>query len=74
MTAPLVLVLYNHPLLPHDHPDAESEHTIVDIALSMGDILREDGYRIAMLGLQAGSTDLVERIAAAQAGRDLQSV
>jgi D-alanine-D-alanine ligase len=52
MNGPLVLVLYNQPLLPADHPDAESEHTIVDIALHMGEILREDGYRISMLGLR----------------------
>ena len=58
MSAPLVLILYNHPLLPADHHDAESEHTIVDIALHMEGILRTDGYRTAMLGLRPEPTAL----------------
>ncbi len=59
MTAPLVLVLYNHPLLPVDHPDAASEHTVVDIAQSMATILEEDaGYRTTLLGLKQDPTVL----------------
>src|SRR4051812_21168471 len=53
MTRPLVLVLYNHPSLPGDHPDADSEHSIVDIALRMADILEaEGGFRTSLLGLK----------------------
>ena len=53
MTPPLVLVLYNHPLLPRDHPDADSEHSIVDIALRMAEILEaEGGFRTTLLGLK----------------------
>jgi D-alanine-D-alanine ligase len=53
MTAPLVLVLYNHPLLPGDHPDADSEHSIVDIASRMAEILEGDGgFRTTLLGLK----------------------
>jgi D-alanine-D-alanine ligase len=53
MTAPLVLVLYNHPLLPGDHPDADSEHTVVEIAESMAEILESHGgFRTSLLGLK----------------------
>src|SRR5580704_15643130 len=59
MTAPLVLVLYNHPLLPGDHPDADSEHSIVDIALRMAEILEGDGgFRTSLLGLKQDPTQL----------------
>ena len=29
MTSPSVLILYNQPLLPEDHPDSDSEHSIL---------------------------------------------
>jgi D-alanine-D-alanine ligase len=59
MTAPLVLVLYNHPLLPKDHPDAESEHTVVEIAMSLAEILeRKGGFRTLLLGLKQDPTVL----------------
>ena len=51
MAAPLVLVLYNKPLLPVDHPDAESEHTVVGIANFVAEILQKDGFRTELLGL-----------------------
>ena len=38
-----VLVLYNHPLLPKDHPDAESEYTVVEIAEQMTEIDKQEG-------------------------------
>src|ERR1700724_3458034 len=59
MTAPLVLVLYNHPRLPGDHPDADSEHTIVDIAERMAEFLEGDGgFRTSLLGLKQDPTVL----------------
>ena len=51
MAAPLVLVLYNEPVLPVDHPDAESEHTVVKIARAMAEILEQDGFRLRRMGL-----------------------
>jgi D-alanine-D-alanine ligase len=51
MAAPLVLVLYNKPLLPKDHPDAESEYTVVDIAATVADILGKDGFGTELMGL-----------------------
>ncbi|HZZ79593.1 MAG TPA: hypothetical protein VFE62_13815 [Gemmataceae bacterium] len=51
MSTPSVLVLYNQPLLPEDHPDAPSEITIVDIAQSIAGILRSAGYAVRLLAL-----------------------
>ncbi len=51
MAAPLVLVLYNKPLSPKDHPDAESEQSVVDVAEAMGTSLDESGFRPRLLGL-----------------------
>src|SRR5687767_10669590 len=51
MANPLVLVLHNKPLLPKDHPEAESEHTVVEIAATVADILQKDGFRTELMGL-----------------------
>jgi D-alanine-D-alanine ligase len=51
MAKPLVLMLFNQPLLPKDHPDAASEHTVVEIAEDMIKILTEEGFRVAPLQL-----------------------
>ncbi len=59
MAEPLVLVLYNHPSLPGDHPDAYSEHSVVEIAQDMAAILEADGgFRTALLGLKQDPTVL----------------
>src|SRR5438874_2331013 len=52
MTSPSVLILHNHPLLPVEHPDSASEHTVVEIAEEMSDILRKAGFRVRRLGLE----------------------
>ena len=51
MNKPSVLVLYNQPLLPHDHPDAQSEHTVVEITEFIARTLDGAGYFTNMLGL-----------------------
>lgn len=58
MPSPTVLILYNQPLLPDDHPDYDSEHTIVGIAESMTDVLQDAGFRIRRLGLEQDPTTL----------------
>jgi D-alanine-D-alanine ligase len=55
---PSVLVLHNQPLLPEDHPDAESEHTIVGIAGAMANILGKADFRVSQLGLGPDPTAL----------------
>src|SRR5437016_3474105 len=52
MTSPSVLILHNHPLLPDDHPESASEHTIVEIADAMTVILQDAGFRVRRLGLE----------------------
>jgi D-alanine-D-alanine ligase len=46
-----VLVLYNSPQLPKDHPAALSENTIIDVAELMAKILNESGFRARLMGL-----------------------
>jgi D-alanine-D-alanine ligase len=59
MAAPLVLVLYNEPLLPENHPDADSEHSIVEIAQKMAETLQAEGnYRTSLFGLKQDPTTL----------------
>src|ERR1700676_4309256 len=58
MTTPSVLILHNHPLLPDDHPESASEHTIVEIADAMTGILQGAGFRVRRLGLEQDPTAL----------------
>src|SRR5579864_823428 len=62
MPFPRILVLYNHPILPPNDPDAESEHSVVDVAEDVGDILREAGFRTSLLGLKEDPVQLVNEI------------
>ena len=48
---PHILVLYNRPLSPKDHPAAESEHMIVSIAEWMARELDAANYRTTLFGL-----------------------
>jgi D-alanine-D-alanine ligase len=52
MTSPSVLLLYNQPLLPADHPDFDSEHTVLEVVASMTEILQDAGFRIRRFGLE----------------------
>ncbi len=62
MPSPKILVLYNQPILPTDHPDAASEHSVVDVAEDVGAILREAGFHISFLALQEDPVQLVNEI------------
>lgn len=48
-----VLVLHNQPLLAANHPDADSEHTIVGIAEDIARILTSGEFVVRRLGLGA---------------------
>jgi len=57
-----VLLLYNEPLLPEDHRDAESEHTVVDVAKYIGEILGTNGYAPRLFGLGQNPADLLREL------------
>lgn len=59
MPDPLILVIYNQPELPADHPDALSEHSIVDVAEHVHEIIDEAGMNAAIAGIGDGPTDLL---------------
>lgn len=50
MRSPRVLILYNEPVLPADHPDADSEHEILWTADVVGKNLVEAGFEVSRLG------------------------
>jgi D-alanine-D-alanine ligase len=51
MTPPSVLVLYNEPVLPLDHPDAGSEHDVLDTVNDTFKVLKAAGFETARLGI-----------------------
>lgn len=51
MSKPGILVLYNKPVLPRDHPAAESEHSVIEIAEKIASVLSEAGMRVWQLAL-----------------------
>jgi D-alanine-D-alanine ligase len=51
MSLAKVLILYNEPTLPEDHPDAVSEHEILYTADAVGNILTAAGYQVTRLGV-----------------------
>jgi D-alanine-D-alanine ligase len=53
MPKPSVLVLYNKPVLPRDHPDSQSEYSVIAIAEKIGAILTEEGFRVRHLALES---------------------
>ena len=54
MSHPRVLILYNEPVLPGDHPDSESEHEILDTVAAVRRHLDDAGFPVEQLGV---STD-----------------
>ena len=62
MVSPLVLVLYNQPLLPRDHPDSESEHSVVTIAERMGEVLGQANFRVELFGLGLEPAELLQAL------------
>jgi D-alanine-D-alanine ligase len=46
-----VVVLYNEPVLPPDHPDAESEHEILYTADVVATTLEKAGFTVSRLGV-----------------------
>lgn len=51
MTLPRIMILYNEPVLPLDHPDSASERDILDIVRSVNRILSAGPFTVRKLGI-----------------------
>ena len=60
MTPPSILVLYNEPVLPLDHPDAGSEHDILDTVNDTFKVLKAAGFRTSRLGINYDPQPLLD--------------
>src|SRR5436189_7190 len=62
-TAPSrVLILFNEPVLPADHPDAESEHEVLYTVAEVEKPLLRAGFDVSRLGVRRDPTALLARV------------
>ncbi|HQV26960.1 MAG TPA: hypothetical protein PKZ61_02635 [Thermoflexales bacterium] len=59
-----VLIIYNEPLLPKDHPEADSEHEILYVADAIGTILKAAGFEVDAFGVDHRPDALIARLRA----------
>jgi D-alanine-D-alanine ligase len=59
---PRILVLYNEPILPADHPDAGSEHDILDTVADAFKILEAAGFETTRLGINYDPQPLLDAL------------
>src|SRR5438105_1234296 len=57
-----VLIVYNEPVLSLDHPDAQSEHQILETVRVVRDNLKEGGCRVDMLGISRDTSNLIAQL------------
>ncbi len=62
MSAPSVLVLYNEPVLPSDHPDALSEVDVLDTVADTTKVLRAAGFNVRQLGINFDPRPLLDEL------------
>ncbi len=62
MPKPPVLVLYNQPVLPADHPEAGSEHDILDTVHDTAKILQNAGFGVRQLGISHDPRPLLDEL------------
>ena len=55
-----VLILHNRPVLPEDHPDADSEHEVLDTAEVVRRTLLRAGYEVSTLGVSRDPAVLLD--------------
>jgi D-alanine-D-alanine ligase len=55
-----VLILHNQPVLPADHPDADSEHEILYTTEVVQRVLTEGGYEVRTLGVSRDPAVLLD--------------
>lgn len=57
---PRVTILYNEPTLPPDHPDADSEHDVLDTVDVVSKILLDAGLPFARLGVGTDPAAIID--------------
>jgi D-alanine-D-alanine ligase len=62
MPPPTVLVLYNEPVLPADHPEAASEYDILDTVADTVKVLRAAGFAVRQLGINVNPLPLLDEL------------
>ncbi|WP_020468754.1 D-alanine--D-alanine ligase family protein [Zavarzinella formosa] len=62
MRSPRVLVAYNEPVLPVDHPDAPSEHDIVATSESVEKVLASGGFNTARIAYSRQPRELLKKL------------
>ena len=62
MSAPRILILFNDPVLPPSHPDAEAEREILEIADVVADELTAAKFIVSRLGVSRDPRILIERL------------
>lgn len=63
MAPPRILVLFNEPVLPLSHPDAEAEHEIVETVDCVARELTGAGYTVSRLGVSRDPRVLLDHLA-----------
>jgi D-alanine-D-alanine ligase len=64
MRLPRVTILYNEPTLPPDHPDADSEHDVLDTVDVVSKILLDAGLPFARLGVGTDPAAIIDGLKA----------
>ncbi len=62
MRFPRVLVIYNEPVLPKEHPDAASEYDIIATSELIENILREGGFPTRRIGFSTDPQVLLDEL------------
>jgi D-alanine-D-alanine ligase len=66
MSAPRILILYNEPTLPADHPDADSEHDVLETADIIARHLQAGGFAVSRLGVTTNAKAIMDGLLAAK--------
>lgn len=66
MSAPRILILYNEPTLPADHPDADSEHDVLETADIIARHLQAGGLAVSRLGITTDPKAILDGLLAAK--------
>lgn len=59
---PSILVLYNQPVLPPDHPEAGSEYDIIETAANTAKVLAAAGFAVRKLGINYDPRPLLDEL------------